>query len=198
MGFFDEARDEAMKDDKGYRPHVAGQFPGTITEIRAFDHEGRTGYEIKVRTEYGVGKVTHWKASEADLPYLTQRCNGDQAEAIKRLKGSWARVVRLYVDMGLTAPANEKDLYDNLGLLVNKPCWLVVKARPDDPQNPQVYINAARANGVAKVDTTVPMGAAPQQGAAPAAGGAAGWAGGAPGPATAPQSNTPGLDHVPF
>jgi hypothetical protein len=191
MSFFDEAKEEAMKDDRGFRPHPAGQFPGVVSEVRAFDHEGRTGYEIKVKTEYGVGKVTHWQTSEADLPYLIQRCNGDQAEAIKRLKGSFSRLVRVYVDLGLQAPANEKALYDNLGLLNGKACWLVVKVRPDDPQNPQVYINAPRANGVAKLDNTVPMGngqaaPAPQQGA---------QVGGATGPAIMPGN---ALDNIPF
>lgn len=167
MSFFDEAREEAMKDDRGFRPHPAGQFPGKVEEIRAFEHEGRTGFEIKVRTEYGVGKATHWKTLETDLPRMTERLNGDSAEAIKRMKGAWARVQRLYVDLGLQSQANEADLYNNLGLLNGRPCWLVVKARPDDPQNPQVYINAPRANGVAKLDTTVPMGntqAPPAQG----------------------------------
>ena len=197
MSFFDEAREEAAKDDRGYRPHPAGQFPGKVEEVRAFEHEGRTGYEIKVRTEYGVGKQTFWRTSEADLPGIIQRANGDQAEGIARLKKAWARVMRTYTDLGLAAPGDEVLLYESLGQRVNKPCWLVVRARPDDPQNPVVFINAPRANGIAKLDTTTPMaGAQAGQTPPPAAGqGAGGWAGDT-GPSTAPQSTD--TQFVPF
>jgi len=165
MSLYTEAVQDALNNDRGFRAHPLGEFPGSIVEVKVGNHEGRDFYEIKVKTTYGTAKQTLWKAQEADLQaYYLPKHNGDYAEAVSALKKIWARHARLYLDLGLQAPADEKALYANLGQLMNRECWLVVKAGTD-PANPLVYINAPRSKSVARLDPNQPQPAKP---AAPA------------------------------
>lgn len=161
MSLYAEAVQDALNNDRGFRAHPLGEFPGAIIEVKGGTHEGRDFYEIKVKTTYGTAKQTLWRAQESDLQaYYLPKFSGDYAEAVSALKKVWARHARLYLDLGLQAPEDEKSLYENLGQLMNRECWLVVKAGTD-PANPLVYINAPRSKSMARLDPNQPQPAKP-------------------------------------
>lgn len=158
MSLYNEAREEAKSNDGRFSPHVCGQFPGTIEEVKKGEYQGRDLFEIKVRTQYGIARTTIWRTTEkGDLPHLTEKAGGNVDEAKAEIKKRWVRICRLYTDLGCEAPDDEVLLYDNLGMLIGRPCWTVVKENKQDAQNPIVYINAPKKDGTAaKTDAPVP------------------------------------------
>jgi hypothetical protein len=158
MGIYDEARNDAMSNEGRYSAHVCGQFPGVIEAVKATTWQGRDLFEIKAKTQYGSARMTVWRTTEKDdLPRAIERAKGDQAEGVKAIKKIWSRTGRIYHDLGLEIPMNETALYDDLGKLVGRECWIVVKENKQDAQNPYVYINAPKKNGQAKLDGPAPM-----------------------------------------
>ena len=180
---YGKARDGAKSNEGRFGAHVCGQFPGKIEKIVGGVYKDREFYEISIRTQYGIAKSTIWKTTEVDgMKHLMEK-GATAEEAAADIQKKWTRVCRLYNDLGMESPEDEILLYEQLGSLVGKECWTVVKENSNDPQSPMVFINAPKKNGTVKLEaqkpTTVPIAGSPANSGTGA-------------------TTCPGLDDIPF
>lgn len=155
------AKEQSKELGGDYQPHPVGDYSGTVTEVKIGDYEGSTFYRIMLQTNIGkICSQTIWETTTKDIEGKLATYSQNREEAEGKYVKAMARICRLYTDLGLPEPDGENDeqfeknCYDNLGKLVGRSCKVVVKANPDRPQNPYVYINAPEGGAKAVGNVT--------------------------------------------
>lgn len=159
-------------EKKEWSAHPIGTFPGIISDVVQRDVNGKEVYDILVKTEKGIAKNGFFRTSHKDIKGELKEKFGSEEEATNVYIKAMTRLLRMYKDLGADIEPKlpqdqdkmEAMIYEQLGTLRDRPCTVVVKAKPNDADNPHVFINAPKGKA-AHVGGGVFVGAAPSHGA---------------------------------
>ena len=126
------------EDISNFRPHPFGEFNGEVVEVKKKTTDNGTPlWEIGVKTDAGTAHYTIWGYTADDIA----KAKSDDAHKVRIVNGI-ARTKRLFVDCGLTEPADWNGILAALGDLRGAKCRVNVQPSTKDPSKRFTFINA--------------------------------------------------------